>query len=118
MSMQATLRLVDEMTDGLDEDERRSSVRRPAFGHATALQSSTSPGDDRKRICALELLNLSDGGLGALVHDPIDIDSDISVIFTPHGPESGIHLHGRVVRCAVTDRGHEIGVRFHARPAA
>ena len=118
MSMQATLRLVDEMTEGLDVDERRRTMRHPVFGRATSLQSSLTPEGHRKRICSIELLNLSDGGLGAVVEDPIDVDSDISVIFSPHGPESGIHLHGRVVRCSRTERGHEIGVRFDSRPAA
>ena len=118
MSMQATLRLVDEMTERLDIDERRRSVRHPVSGSATALQSSITPEDNHKRICSIELLNLSDGGLGAVATDPMDLDSNISVIFSPHGPESGIHLHGRVVRCSATERGHEIGVQFHSRSAA
>ena len=118
MSMQATLQLVDGVTGGPKLDERRRTVRHPAFGTATALQNCCSHDGDSNRICTLELLNLSDGGLGAVACDPIDLNSNISVIFSPHGSESGAQLHGRVVRCATTQRGHEIGVRFHARPAA
>jgi len=118
MSMQATFRLVDATVEDVAMEDRRVAPRNPVSGQATALQCSSPEHGNRKRIYSLNLLNISDRGLGAVVRDPMEVNSAISVIFSPHGPESGIHRHGRVVWCSATAGGHEIGVRFDSLPAA
>jgi hypothetical protein len=100
--------------------ERRQNLRHPTTGHVTAVACG-NPNDDAeatKRICSLEMLNLSDIGLGAIVDEPVEIGSRISVFFPPHGPEQGFDVYGTVVRCIGRDAGHEIGVQIQPRLAA
>ena len=115
---QATLKLVEPADTDALTFERRGSSRYVIAGRFTAVRGSDTEGHGAKRICSLELMNISDGGLGAVSKDPIDIDARITVFFPPHGPERGFDMCGRVVRCSQLDRGHEVGIRFDERHAA
>lgn len=95
--------------------ERRAEHRRPASGRVTAVTRGEGVAN---RICSLELVDMSDGGLGATCPDPIEIGSPIAVYFAPHGPERGMDLFGKVVRCHRRADGHAVGIRFAARAAA
>jgi hypothetical protein len=97
--------------------ERRRAERHGLSGRATAVSHGV---DDctQGRIRSLQLLNISDSGLGALCQDAVAPDTLITVFFPPHGPERGFDAIGRVVRCSPRDHGHEVGIRFDARPAA
>lgn len=98
--------------------ERRDNGRHTISGRATALVSSGDPLDAHKRITSLQLLNMSDGGLGALAQEPIEPGSRITIFFPPHGPEKGMDLFGCIVRQSPRDHGYEIGIRFQQRLAA
>jgi len=98
--------------------ERRENGRHTISGRATALISSADPLDGHKRISSLQLLNMSDGGIGALAQEPLEPGSHITIFFPPHGPEKGMDLPGHIVRQAPRDHGYEIGIRFDQRLAA
>lgn len=98
--------------------ERRGETRRSLGGHVTAVRPGSMPDGTLQRIHSLQLLNMSDGGLGAIVQEPVDVGSRIAVFFPPHGPERGFDLYGRVVRCERKTQGFEVGVRFEHRAAA
>ena len=113
-----SLKLVEEENGDSLPFDRRVDIRRRIRGSVTALQTHDNVKDPRWHICSLKLLNISGSGLGAMVREPLEIDSHVSVYFPPHGPEQPIRYEGRVVRCSARDEGSEIGVRFEPRTAA
>ena len=116
---QAALRLVSEPTDSdVLPFERRQRRRHVISGHVTSLQQSADPALHSNRISSLQLLDISETGLGAIVPDPIEPGSPIVIFFPPHGPEGGFDRYGHVVRCSNTEQGHEIGIRFITKSAA
>ena len=98
--------------------ERRTTLRHSISGRVTAVQTHDRTDGELSRICSLQLLNISDAGLGALSEDPVEPGSAIAVFFPPHGPEHGFDMVGKVVRCVSRESGHEIGIRLEARAAA
>ena len=96
--------------------ERRRSPRHAVSAHVTAVCDIGAGPDSRRRICRLQLLNLSQHGIGAISSDPIPVGSHMAVLLPPHGPERGFDLHGTVVRCTKRQCGHEIGIDLDLRP--
>jgi len=119
MSMQGTLRLTESAErEGLAFD-RRDRDRSSLDSQVTAVQHSRSAARCQcNRICSLRVLNISDSGLGAVAQEPIEVNTSIAIFFPPHGPERGIDLYGRVVRCIRRDDVHEVGVQFDDKSAA
>ena len=95
--------------------ERRRAPRRTVGGRVTTVADST---DSTRRIASLQLLNISDTGIGAISQDPVHIGSTIAVFFPPHGAEQGFDLYGTVVRCQQTDQGYRIGIMLRQAMAA
>ena len=119
MPSPATLRLVEDPATGGLPFDRRGPNRHNLNGTVTAIQTvPTSSRAHRSQICSLNLLNISMGGLGAIASEPIGVDTAITIFFPPHGPERGMNMFGRVVRCTRKDQGHEVGIAFDARSAA
>lgn len=98
--------------------ERRTSDRHVIAGRVTAVRSEPGPDGHRNKISSLVLLNMSDGGVGALSQDHIAPDSRIAIFFPPHGADRGFDLFGKVVRCTPRETGHEIGICLEQRAAA
>ena len=96
--------------------ERRRSTRHTVTGRVTAVSSNEPDSDARGRICSLQLVDLSDHGIGAIAQEPVTVGTHICVFFPPHGPERGFDLYGTVVRCTPRDWGHEIGIDLDTRP--
>ena len=117
-SAQMTLKYVSPARGDTMRIDRRFWPRHVITGRVTAVQSDPDLGDCHKRICPLQLLNISDDGLGAMAKEPVAYNAQITIFFPPHGPEQGIDLCGQVVRCTPRDHGHEIGIRFNKRYAA
>jgi hypothetical protein len=120
MSPEMPLRLAQVEKDENDNFrlERRGMTRHNIEGRVTAVQIDTQPEGQVKRICSLQLLNISDRGLAAICQDPVRVNSSVAIFFPPHGPERGFDLVGTVVRCVPCPTGHEIGVRLAVRAAA
>ncbi len=121
MAPQASLKLVTPQAveqDDVLRFERRGCTRHPISGQVTSLQQPADPQDHQARICSLQLLNISDTGLGAICPEPVDPGTRISVFFPPHAAEGGFDLFGTVVRCVHREAGHEIGIRFSQKHAA
>lgn len=113
------LKLVDPDLD-LDvlRFERRAARRRSISGQVTAVHHTTDPGQSPNRICSLQLVNISDTGLGVMAPQWMEPGSFVEVYFAAHGAEGGFDLRGRVVRCIKRENGHEVGIRLGARNAA
>lgn len=118
----SALKLVS--SDVTDSDtlrfEQRQTRRHALGGRVTSVQNTVHPTsfDSSNRISSLQLLNISDSGLGALVQEPIEPGSSIAIFFPAHGPEQGFDRHGYIVRCVPVENGYQIGIRFHTRSAA
>ncbi len=117
---QAALKLVRPEPNDPDvlRFERRDSNRRVMAGKVTSLQSGSDPTDHANRIGTIQLLNISNTGLGGFVQEPVEPGTQIVVYFTPHGPEQGFNRYGHVVRCKPAKQGHQIGVQFVSKTAA
>lgn len=96
--------------------ERRTDKRREVSGRVTAVTNSGM--GPKNRITPLQLLNMSDTGIGALAQDETAVGSMITVFFPPHGAEQGFDACGTVVRCRPFEHGFELGIRLNARAAA
>ncbi len=98
--------------------ERRDSNRHALSGRVTALQTRQWEQGAGKRICSLQLSDMSDRGMGVLTQEAMELGSRISIFFPPHGAERGFDMIGRVVRCIPRVNGHEVGIRLEKRLAA
>ncbi len=117
-TQEANLKLVGaEQNDAL-AFERRTSSRHVLTGRVTAVRTKPDAEDHHKCISSLELLNISTEGLGVLSQEPVSLDSSITIFFPPHGPERGMDMYGRVVRCIPRSHGHELGIQLYQRMAA
>lgn len=117
------MHLVQDTTEGDPPEslffERRQQRRRSVGGHVTAM--ITGPGAAEavaRRICSLQLSDMSPSGVGAMVQEPLPIGATVTIFCPPHGPESGFDLHGTIVRCDRHGWGHRLGVRVDERMAA
>lgn len=98
--------------------ERRRTPRHSISGHVTAVAQDGERAGEGHRICALQLLNISDTGLGVVAQQPLNLGTRVSVFFAPHGAEPGFDVNGVVVRCNAREAGHEVGLRLDHRLAA
>ena len=90
--------------------ERRSAPRRKATGKVTAVCQDIDQPTGPRRMCTLELHDLSDSGVGVRSAQPISVGSKITLFFPPHGNEPGFDLTGNVVRCRSVEGNHEVGI--------
>lgn len=91
--------------------ERRRHPRRRARGQVTAvIREPDAHQDDPARMLTLDLIDISDSGIGAASTQPAAVGSRITVFFPPHGYEPGFDLVGEVVRCHSNDDRHVIGI--------
>lgn len=115
------LRLVD-LARGEDDPipfERRMSDRRRLRGQATVLQQHTAAGQTHHRIASADLRDMSETGLGLIADEPICMGAKVSVMLPSHGPDQGIDMRGRVVRCEPNGAGrYHVGVLLHGSIAA
>lgn len=128
MSAQPALRLVTPSIDSSESVahaaskslklERRGQTRYSVSGRVTALRSSLEQDGMHNQICSLQMINMSESGMAAMVQDALEPNTSIAIFFPPHGPERGFDRYGHVVRCVQKGYGHEIGIRFDTRPAA
>lgn len=98
--------------------ERRNAKRRTVSGRVTAVASAGVESGPLNRITPLQLLNMSDTGIGAVAQDETTVGTRITVFFPPHGAERGFDASGTVVRCRAYEHGYELGIRLSARAAA
>ena len=92
--------------------ERRTHNRWPANCAASAF---CLQGELFGRIYDLQLLDFSDGGLGAMVQEPVDPGALMSFGFEHSGYTA---QHGRVLSCQPTVGGYRLAVRFEGQVAA
>jgi PilZ domain len=98
--------------------ERRGCDRAPMIGEATAIITDhTDAKEPTKKICTVQLANISESGLGVIVDEPVETGKHISmtVYIQPHGPEGGRDFSGTVARCSKHTLGYEVGIRVPSR---
>ena len=98
--------------------ERRAEGRHFVSGRVTGLVGMADQYQSNRQITSLQLLNMSHTGLGAMSQEPIETGRLVTIFLPPHGPEHGVDLTGRVVRCERKGYGYEIGVRLSNKMAA
>jgi len=98
--------------------EKRSDPRWRMRGRATAVCCEQMAGDQRNRIGSVELINMSNGGVGVLCQDDMPVGSEVTIFIPAHGPDGGYDLTGRVVRSIPRGQQHEIGIQIYRRLAA
>ncbi len=116
---QAALKLVSPIVE-VDAllFERRRDTRRPMDGRVTVLRRFRKDGESRSKISAIDLMDISSTGLGAFTSEPVEVGSDLTVMFPAHGPDGACDSTCRVVRCIKREDGYEIGARFGMGPSA
>ncbi len=110
---QAALKLVDPVvvTDSL-LFERRRDPRSSLQGQVTVVRSFRHDGERCSKISSITLRDISSTGVGAFAREPVEIGSDMVVMFPPHGPDGACDSTCRVVRCIKCEGGYEVGARF------
>ena len=111
---------LDHATDSL-RFERRRDPRWRTSGWATAGVCGPTPAAVARgsRVVSLELSDLSDGGVGATCREPVELDSNIVVLFPPRPGAAGWQLDGRVARCRRRDDGrYDLGIALGGKRAA
>jgi len=107
--------------------ERRRHPRHEANGPVTALRRDHDVDAHRYPICAMELVNISQGGLAAITGRPLTPNEEVTVYFPREGISPQVALDGYVVRCEPNrhtgedDRpstGYEVGICFELPHAA
>ena len=121
-----TLRLV---TDKPAEDvgpfkfERRQQARWQTSGRITFVRYGDGADEHMSasrslgQIGSLELLDASEGGVGAWSPTPLPEGSLLSMFIPGDGQESGADRFGTVRRCQAKDGGFEIGIQVAERGA-
>ena len=97
--------------------ERRRHPRRRTRGQVTAVIRESGSEDAPAQLVTLDLLDLSDSGIGATADKPLPVGNRITVFFPPHGPEPGFDLAGEIVRCQSNDDRHLIGIALEEADA-
>jgi len=90
--------------------ERRRHPRRRTRGQVSAVVREPGCEEAPARMISLELIDLSESGIGAAATEPLPVGTRITVFFPPHGPELGFDLTGQVVRCRSNDNRHTLGI--------
>jgi len=96
--------------------ERRCAIRRSTGGQVTVVQSSN--GETPGRIGSLQLIDISDTGVGGLCTAPLSRDGYVQLIFPPHGGEPGFEAYGQVVRCKNNNGTFNVGIHLARRVQA
>ena len=97
--------------------ERRRHPRRRMRGQVTAVIREPDTPDAPAKMVTLDLIDLSDSGVGATSTEPIAVGSKVTVFFPPHGAEPGFDLAGEVVRCRSNDNLHTLGIALNETSA-
>jgi len=99
--------------------ERRSAPRRPSQGLLTAVCTTEEENGQRyRRITRLQMLNISETGIGAVCDDALPIGTSVAMLIPPHAPDNGFDMFGKVVRCNPTAQGFDIGIALDQAHAA
>jgi len=94
-----------------DGPERRRFSRSAVEVPATAVRRST-PLEDQQHVVSLHVLNVSQGGIGALASDPLNEKEPVVVFFPPMGPRKGRDTRGQDVRCVEEGDRYSVGIAF------
>jgi len=98
--------------------ERRCSLRRSTGGQVTVVQQAGDDADAPGRIGSIQLVDISDTGLGGLSSAPLAEDAWVQLMFPPHGGEPGFEAYGQVVRCRSNNDAYNVGIRLARRVQA
>ena len=99
--------------------DRRYTNRQAVDGVVTLLRQPNPKDPFRFPVCAVQLRDLSDEGVGARCETELATDEPVTVYIPPHGAEPGIDLMGHVVRCLPDgEGGYDVGILLHSRCAA
>jgi hypothetical protein len=91
-------------------DGRRAQQRWPFPGTIELwLPDPSAAGDDESHVLG-RVLNLSAGGIGALLDEPVGVDQTLTAAI--HQPEATLYGDVIVRHCAPTEHGFHVGMQF------
>ncbi len=98
--------------------DRRRDIRYPVSGQITILRCDHDPEVYQHPVAAMQLSDMSDGGLAATSDTTLSRNERVTVYFPPKGDDPGFDLYGHIVRCIPAQNGYAIAIQFDAkRPA-
>ena len=98
--------------------ERRCHARHRLLGTVSGMLEGDGVSTHR-RLVLLDLKDISRGGIGAHMSEPLELGSPIQVLIPSRGFDKPIDLRGKVVRCLRCENGYDIGIEsFTAMTAA
>ena len=117
---QPNMRLVrdDEIADEQHRRERRIFPRREVTMTVAGTRLDHSIPARRQPALAMDVRDLSVGGLSALTETPLMPGELIAVTFPAEGLKMGWNACGRVIRCSPSALGYRVAVEFDMLPAA
>lgn len=114
-----TLKLVhDEQPTDVIPLERRCALRRSAGGQVTVVQQTSGDDDGPGRIGSIQLVDMSDTGIGGVSSAPLAEGAFVQLYFPPHGGEPGFEACGQVARCRTRLGAHHVGIELSRRVQA
>src|SRR3982751_2129225 len=119
-SSQPIMRLVreEEIADERHRSERRIFPRREVSMTVAGTRLDHSIPARRQPALAMDVRDLSVGGLSALTETPLMPGELIAVTFPPQGLKMGWNACGRVIRCSPSALGYRVAVEFESIPSA
>lgn len=91
-------------------DRRRAQQRWPFPGTIELWLPETDAADGDQAHVLGRVLNLSTGGIGALLDEPVDIEQTLTAAI--HQPEATLYGDVIVRHCAPTAHGYHVGLQF------
>lgn len=95
--------------------ERRMFPRQQAYGHIHGQRLDRNiPAVRRNPHLALNLRDISVGGMSAWTQVELQVGERLLLFFPPEGFHKGFDIRGRVVRCEQSALGFRVGIAFEA----
>jgi hypothetical protein len=98
--------------------ERRMFERTSAEGVAQGHRLDHTVQARRNPRIAMNLRDLSLGGLAAVAKDPLERGESVAVTFPQRGLGPAINAIGRVIRCEPSPYGYQVAIEFEPLLAA
>lgn len=98
--------------------ERRTYARQPVSVTVMGRRLDHSVPARRQPTLALDVRDVSAGGLSAMTETALLPGERIAVAFPPEGLRMGWAARGRVLRCEPAAMGYRIAVEFESTPSA
>jgi hypothetical protein len=92
--------------------EERRRHRRSVVGIPIHAVRRQTPENDPRRLIGLHILNVSQGGVGAVSQESLNHHEPLTLLFPPLGPGRGRDTAAQVIRCDRAGDCYAVGIAF------